>query len=110
MLWLNKKVQFQFSGSVLLAQNDGTKLSKVVKSKVAYRPKEKEGGYTWNKQLCQSRLDNVFVSRYLSNKITKVEVVWAIEQSDHASVAVVMYLKEEIKGMDYPLAFKNWRH
>ena len=46
--------------------------------------------------MCQSRLDYVFVSKYLSTKINKVEVDWAFEQSDHASVAVGMYLKEEI--------------
>ena len=43
----------------------------------AFRTKEKEGGYTWTGQLRQSRLDYVFVSRYLSTKIMKVEVDWA---------------------------------
>ena len=46
--------------------------------------------------MCRLRLDHVFVSKYLSTKITKAEIDWAFEQSDHASVAIGMYLKEEI--------------
>ena len=34
--------------------------------------------------------------KYLPTKIAKVEVDWAFKQSDHASVAVGMYLKEEV--------------
>ena len=55
----------------------------------AYRTKEKNGGYTWTRQLCQSRLDYVFVSKYLStyrlflekwkdNKMVKSPLIWVI--------------------------------
>ena len=37
-----------------------------------------------------------FCLKYLPTKIAKVEVDWAFKQSDHASVAVGMYLKEEV--------------
>jgi hypothetical protein len=38
----------------------------------AYRSMEADGGYTWNRQQCYSRLDYLFVSSYLASKIIKV--------------------------------------
>ena len=37
----------------------------------AYRTIERNGGYTWTRQSCQSRLDYIFVSQYLTSRITK---------------------------------------
>jgi hypothetical protein len=56
----------------------------------AYRTCVEKGGYTWGRQQCQSRLDYIFVSRYLSSKIVGIEVDWAFETSDHASVSIEM--------------------
>ena len=62
----------------------------------AYRSMEADGGYTWNRQQCYSRLDYLFVSNYLASKIIKVHNDWSYEQSDHASLHVEMYINEEI--------------
>jgi hypothetical protein len=61
-----------------------------------YRSVEAEGGYTWNRQQCYSRLDYIFVSGYLASKSTKVQVECSYEQSDHASFYVEMHINEEI--------------
>ena len=37
----------------------------------AYRAIERNGGYTWTRQSCQSMLDYIFVSQYLTSRITK---------------------------------------
>jgi hypothetical protein len=63
----------------------------------AYRTLEKEGGYTWSRDLCQSRLDYVFVSGYLASKIKRVSINKAFEQSDHASLFIEMHIEEEIE-------------
>ena len=56
---------------------------------------EEDGGYTWNRQQCYSRLDYIFTSVYLSSRIIKVKTDWAFEQSDHASVYEEIYINEE---------------
>jgi hypothetical protein len=38
----------------------------------ANRSMEVDGGYTWNRQQCYSRLDYLFLSAYLASKIIKV--------------------------------------
>ena len=58
---------------------------------------EKQGGYTWTRQACQSRLDYIFVSQYLASRITRVEVSYGFEQSDHAAVLVEMHINEDIE-------------
>jgi exonuclease III len=62
----------------------------------SYRCKVKEGGYTWASGSCQSRLDYIFVSKYLSTRIKNVKTDWAFEQSDHASVKIEISIKEDI--------------
>jgi exonuclease III len=61
----------------------------------AYRCLKSEAGYTWSRQTCQSRLDYIFISRYLATRVINVELDWALEQSDHASVLIVLGLVEE---------------
>ena len=63
----------------------------------AYRTLEKEGGYTWSRDVCQSRLDYVFVSGYLTSRIKRVSINIAFEQSDHASLFIEMHIEEEIE-------------
>ena len=63
----------------------------------SYRFIEKEGGYTWTRQACQSRLDYIFVSQYLTSRISRVEVSYGFELSDHADVMVEMHINEDIE-------------
>ena len=46
------------------------------------------------KQRIKSRLDYIFVSQYLTSRITNVEVKYGFELSDHASVLVEMHVNE----------------
>ena len=62
----------------------------------AYRSGVGSGSYTWRRQHCQSRLDYIFVFRYLSIQIIDIELDWALEQSDHASVSIELKLVKEV--------------
>ena len=57
---------------------------------------EKKDGYTWTRQSCQSRLDYIFVSQYLTTRINRVEVNYSFEQSDQAGIFVKMHINEDI--------------
>ena len=52
---------------------------------------------TWARQACQSRLDYIFVSQYLTSRIIKVAVSNGFEQSDHAAVSVEININEDIE-------------
>jgi exonuclease III len=54
----------------------------------SYRIIHKEGGYTWKRGSCYSRLDYIFVSSQLVPKIQTAENDWAFETSDHAAVKI----------------------
>jgi exonuclease III len=65
----------------------------------AYRLLEAEGGYSWNRGNCYSRLDYVFVPKQLGHNIIKVGSNWAFEASDHATIKIDFALNEvPIKG------------
>jgi exonuclease III len=65
----------------------------------AYRLLEAEGGYSWNRGNCYSRLDYVFVPKQLGHNIVKVGSNWAFEASDHATIKIDFALNEvPIKG------------
>ena len=49
-------------------------------------------GFTWNRGNCYSRLDYIYLSNTLSNRIISSKVDWAFDRSDHAAVIT------EIKG------------
>jgi len=59
----------------------------------AYRHKHSEGGYTWVRGNCYSRLDMIYVDKELLSKVTKAEVDWAFDKSDHASITVEVEFK-----------------
>ncbi len=64
-----------------------------------YREKNKELGYTWNRGNCYSRLDYIYASIILKNRIVSSEVDWAFDKSDHAAVCTkLMDYKEIRKG------------
>jgi exonuclease III len=81
--------------STLITDNN-----KVIEVKDAYRKLNPKGGHTWKRGECYSRLDYIFLSNHLFNKITKTELDWAFEKSDHA--ALLIYLKEDIKTKQGP--------
>jgi exonuclease III len=60
----------------------------------SYRTLERQGGYTWRRGDCLSRLDYIFVSDDLKHKIINVQVDWCVDKSDHA--AVICKLKTEV--------------
>ncbi len=61
----------------------------------AYRCKVSEGGYTWARGSCFSRLDYVFVSESLVRFITYCDNDWAFGSSDHAAVKIHLSVPEE---------------
>ncbi len=64
-----------------------------------YRALHKEGGYTWNRGNCYSRLDYIFVSSQLIQRISSAEHDWAFETSDHAAVRIEFRLENRpVKG------------
>ncbi len=54
-------------------------------------------GYTWNRGNCYSRLDYIYISSELSNKVISSEVDWAFEKSDHAAVKTTINIQTEIR-------------
>ena len=50
----------------------------------SYRSKHQKGGFTWSRGSCMSRLDMIFVSDDLAQKLTESELNWAFDDSDHA--------------------------
>jgi hypothetical protein len=56
--------------------------------KDSYRHKYKEGGYTWKRGTCYSRLDFIFVDSALVSKIASVKNDWAFDVSDHSTVEI----------------------
>jgi len=54
-----------------------------------YRKLHPSGGYTWKRGSCMSRLDMIFVTKCLTNKILSSKIDWAYDDSDHAMLASV---------------------
>jgi exonuclease III len=61
----------------------------------AYRCRVSDGGYTWARGTCFSRLDYVFVSESLVRFITHSDNDWAFGSSDHAAVKIQLSVPEE---------------
>jgi exonuclease III len=59
----------------------------------SYRTLHKEGGYTWKRGTCYSRLDYIFISSSLIPSLHRVEQNWAYESSDHAAVQLTLKFK-----------------
>jgi len=62
-----------------------------------YRYIHKEGGFTWSRGSCFSRLDYIFVSDYLMGKIQKVDTNWSFEKSDHAAITCLLRVEEKVE-------------
>ena len=54
----------------------------------AYRSIHKEGGFTWRRGSCYSRLDYIFISNSLLQQIHNAKHDWSFESSDHAAVMI----------------------
>ncbi len=67
---------------------------RAINHKDAYRCKQNTGGYTWNRGRCFSRLDMIFSSEDLTDKIKSTNIDWVFDKSDHAAVIVEF----EIRG------------
>ena len=75
---------------------DNNKITNMVDS---YRALNAEGGYTWKRGSCYSRLDYIFVSTHLLSKIASAVTDWAFEASDHAAVHIKLKFEDKpIKG------------
>ncbi len=68
----------------------------------AYRSKISEGGYTWTRGECFSRLDYIFISRPLICTVMDCNLDWAFASSDHAAVRIDMSIPEERFGPGIP--------
>jgi len=62
-----------------------------------YRLSHRQGGFTWKRGSCFSRLDYIFMSNYLMGRILKVETNWSFEKSDHAAVSCFLNIDEKVK-------------
>jgi exonuclease III len=72
--------------------------NKVTQLKDCYRSVKACDGYTWKRGSIYSRLDYIFASSTLLQRITKAETDWAFEASDHAAVKVSFLIEEPEKG------------
>ncbi len=69
----------------------------------SYRSINPEGGYTWKRGDCYSRLDYIFISGTLVPTISKATLDWHYETSDHAAVTVVLKNNSnQIRGPGIP--------
>jgi exonuclease III len=68
--------------------------NKVTNLKDCYRSVNSFDGYTWKRGTIYSRLDYVFATSSLLQRITKAEIDWAFETSDHAAVKVGFLMDE----------------
>jgi hypothetical protein len=63
----------------------------------SYRKLHPETGYTWNRGLCYSRLDCIYVSQSIESRIKSSSTNWGFDKSDHVAVTTSIRLKNEIK-------------
>ena len=69
----------------------------------SFRMIHKDGGFTWKRGICYSRLDYLFTSATMTPSINSVERNWAFESSDHASVQLTFKVRNTIrKGPGIP--------
>jgi exonuclease III len=54
-------------------------------------------GYTWNRGMCYSRLDYIYLSKSLNGRIKCSKINWAFDKSDHAALVTTIVIREEIR-------------
>jgi exonuclease III len=80
----------------LLAENisENNKVAKLID---AYRTRNQNEGFTWNRGTSYSRLDHIFISANSINRVKKVTTNWCLEKSDHAAVTVHLLNVEKLQ-------------
>ncbi len=63
----------------------------------SYNLNKKTAGYTWSRGNCYSRLDYIYLSADLSNKVVSSVVDWAFEKLDHAAVKTSIKILTEVR-------------
>jgi len=65
----------------------------------AFRAIIKEGGYTWNRGSCYSRLDYIFISTPLLARLESAKCIRNFETSDHSAVCITLIdINAPVKG------------
>ena len=62
----------------------------------SYRHRHPEGGYTWNRGTCFSRLDYIFISKDKVSNVTENKINWELDKSDHAALSCFLKIGEVI--------------
>jgi len=73
-----------------------------------YRKKHLEGGYTWNRGKCFSRLDLIIANEELANRIIDIKIDWAFDKSDHAAVTADFKINDYQRGPGLPRVDTNF--
>jgi len=73
-----------------------TQFNDICLLKDTFRHLSKDPGFTWNRGTCYSRLDYLFVSEVMVNKLKSSKVDWAYDKSDHAALIINIKLNPEI--------------
>jgi hypothetical protein len=85
---INDSINRLTSNSEKLLSKTITDNNKITNLIDAYRAIHKEGGFTWRRGTCYSRLDYIFISATLIQQISRVDHDWSFESSDHAAVMI----------------------
>ena len=62
----------------------------------SYRVNNRQGGFTWSRSNCMSRLDLILVSKDLINLGISSEVNWGFDISDHALVEIKVKIRNTV--------------
>ncbi len=60
-----------------------------------YRSIYTDGGFTWSRGDCMSRLDMIFVTKTLHQQLLHAKVHWSFDDSDHAMIEATFKIKSE---------------
>jgi exonuclease III len=71
--------------------------NKITKLVDGYRSVHNTEGYTWKRGKIYSRLDYIFISDVLSNRILNASLDWGFGKSDHAAVIMNLKMVESIE-------------
>jgi exonuclease III len=84
------QIEIELTKSIM--QNN--KLCNLVDS---YRLIHDTNGYSWNRGSCYSRLDYIYVSGELVNRVKDSNTDWAFDKSDHAAVTTKIAVKNSVQ-------------
>jgi hypothetical protein len=91
--YLNRnRTQIEVELTKLITQNN-----EICELTDSYRLLNKDPGYTWNRGECYSRLDYIYISNSLNNRIKCSKTNWGFEKSDHAALVTTLKINPEIK-------------